>query len=92
MAVTKMIHIRVDEEMGDKAAKTLEAMGLSMSEAVRLFLHRVVAEQALPFDIKVPNETTRAAMAEADEIVRAKKTQFSSYEQLIENIEENSKQ
>ena len=43
----------------------LEAMGLSMSEAVRIFLRRVAADQAFPLELKVPNAETRAAMAEA---------------------------
>jgi DNA-damage-inducible protein J len=41
-------------------------MGLSVSDAIRLLLVRVAAEKALPFDIKVPNAETRAAMAEIE--------------------------
>ena len=41
-------------------------MGLSVSDAIRLLLVRVAAEQALPFEIKVPNAETRAAMAELE--------------------------
>jgi DNA-damage-inducible protein J len=41
-------------------------MGLSVSDAIRLLLVRVAAEQALPFDVKVPNAETRAAMAELE--------------------------
>jgi DNA-damage-inducible protein J len=66
-----MIHVRVDDKVKTQATETLEAMGLSVSEAVRLFLHRVVTDQALPFEVKVPNAKTRAAMTEADEIVRS---------------------
>jgi DNA-damage-inducible protein J len=66
-----MIHVRVDDKVKTQATEILEAMGLSVSEAVRLFLHRVVTDQALPFEVKVPNAKTRAAMTEADEIVRS---------------------
>jgi DNA-damage-inducible protein J len=41
-------------------------MGLSVSDAIRLLLVRVAAEKALPFEIKVPNAETRAAMAELE--------------------------
>jgi DNA-damage-inducible protein J len=59
---TTMVHIRVDEKVKQKAAKTLAAMGISVSDAVRMLLVRVAAEQALPFDVKVPNATTVRAM------------------------------
>jgi DNA-damage-inducible protein J len=60
-----MLHVRVDEDTKERASAALEAMGLSVSEAVRVFLHRVAAEQAIPFALKVPNTVTRAAMEEA---------------------------
>ncbi|MBV8495813.1 MAG: type II toxin-antitoxin system RelB/DinJ family antitoxin [Gammaproteobacteria bacterium] len=62
---TTMLHVRVDEETKDRASAALDAMGLSVSEAVRVFLHRVAAEQAIPFPLEVPNVVTRAAMEEA---------------------------
>lgn len=65
MTATTMIHIRIDEQLKDQASEALESMGLSVSDAVRVFLKRVVADQAMPFEVKVPNATTRAAMEEA---------------------------
>ena len=65
MATTTMIHVRVDERVKAKATKALAAMGLSVSDAVRVLLTRVAAEKALPFNVQVPNETTAAAMEEA---------------------------
>jgi DNA-damage-inducible protein J len=49
-------------------------MGLSISDAVRLLLVRVAAERALPFEVKVPNRATRAAMeaGERGEVFRAR--------------------
>ncbi len=37
-------------------------MGLSMSEAIRMFLKRTSAEHALPFEVRVPNAETKAAL------------------------------
>ena len=59
---TTMVHVRVDEKTKQRATKTLAAMGMSVSDAVRMLLVRVVAEKALPFDVKVPNATTVKAM------------------------------
>ena len=66
MAATTMVHIRVDERVKEEAVKALSAMGLSVSDAVRMLLVRVVTEQALPFEVKVPNATTTKAMRQAD--------------------------
>jgi DNA-damage-inducible protein J len=54
LMASTMVHIRIDEKTKQKAAKTLAAMGLSVSDAVRMLLLRVAAEKALPFDVKVP--------------------------------------
>ncbi len=62
---TTMVHVRVDERVKARAARALAAMGLSVSDAVRVMLTRVAAEKALPFEVRAPNTTTVAAMEEA---------------------------
>lgn len=61
-----MVHIRIDQKTKQRAAKTLAAMGMSVSDAVRMMLLRVAAEKALPFEVKVPNATAVKAMRPAD--------------------------
>ena len=90
MATTTMVHVRVDEQVKAQATKTLAAMGLSVSDAVRVFLMRVVAEKQLPFALKVPNVETRAAMTEADEIVRTRHARFATATELFDDLEKNS--
>ena len=70
---TGMVHIRVDQKVKAKAAKTLAAMGLTVSDAVRLLLTRIAAEKALPFEVRVPNRETAAAIraGERGEVSRA---------------------
>ncbi len=82
MAASTMLHVRVDEKIKAEAAETLEAMGLTVSDAVRVFLTRVVAEKRIPFEIKVPNAETRAAMNEAETIMAARKARFTVHEEL----------
>jgi len=65
MATTEMVHVRIDKRVKQRAAKTLASMGLSVSDAVRVLLTRVAAEKALPFEVRLPNATTIAAMREA---------------------------
>jgi DNA-damage-inducible protein J len=64
-AQTSTLHIRVEDDNKEQATEALTAMGLSVSDAVRLFLRRVVIEQAFPLELKVPNAQTRAAMEES---------------------------
>jgi len=92
MPTSSMIHVRVDEEVKAQATEALAAMGLSMSDAVRVFLTRVVAEQRLPFPLEVPNAATQAAMAEADEIARTRRGRFASADELFDDLEENGGQ
>jgi DNA-damage-inducible protein J len=67
MAVTadRVIQTRINGQVKDEAAAVLAAIGLTVSDAVRLMLTKVAREKALPFDPLVPNETTIAAMRAA---------------------------
>lgn len=89
MTASTMVHVRVDPHLKAQAAETLAAMGLSVSDAVRVFLTRVVAEQQLPFTLKVPNAETRAAMAEADVIACTRQARFVTAEALFDDLEKN---
>lgn len=86
-----MLHIRVDDATKAQATQALAAMGLTVSEAVRLFLHRVVKDQAFPLELKVPNATTREAMIEADEMVRNRQMRFTSADELLAELEKDSR-
>ncbi len=72
----KMVHVRVDKKLKAQAAETLSSMGLTVSDAVRVFLTRIVADKELPFALKSPNETSRAAIAEADQIVQTRRARL----------------
>ena len=80
---TSMLHVRIDEEVKRQATEALAAMGLSTSDAVRLLFHRIVADQAFPLELKVPNAETRAAMAESRAMMKARKARFDSPEELF---------
>jgi DNA-damage-inducible protein J len=67
MASDTVVRARIDGQVKERAAKVLAEMGLSVSDAIRLLLVRVATEKALPFDLKVPNTDTAAAMAELEQ-------------------------
>ena len=87
MAQSSMLHIRVDDETKTQATEALAAMGLSMSDAVRIFLKRVVNDQAVPLELKVPNAETRAAMEEARAMMKARQARFESADTLLDELE-----
>lgn len=60
------VRARIDSDTKARAADALEAMGLSVSDAIRLLMLRVADERRLPFDVKVPTATTRKATAELE--------------------------
>jgi len=62
---TTMVHVRVDQRTKQRAAKTLAAMGISVSDVVRMLLRRVAAEKSLPFEVKVPSAKTVKALRAA---------------------------
>ena len=88
MATTTMVHVRVDESLKNQATETLASMGLTVSDAVRVFLTRVVTDQKLPFALHAPNASTRAAMREARAISKAR---FGSADALIHDLEKGPK-
>jgi DNA-damage-inducible protein J len=88
MATTTMVHVRVDDKIKAQATKALTAMGLSVSDAVRVFLTRVAADKQLPFELKVPNAETRAAMAEARSMTKAR---FNRGDELVHELEKAAK-
>ena len=87
---TSMLHIRVDDDIKDQATQALTAMGLSVSDAVRLFLRRVVIDQAFPLELKVPNTETRAAMEESRAMMATRRARFTSADELFADLEKNS--
>jgi DNA-damage-inducible protein J len=80
---SSMVHIRVNEKVKAKAARTLASMGLTVSDAVRLLLVRIAAEKALPFDLRVPNRDTVAAI-EAGE--RGQVSRASSVDEMMADL------
>ena len=74
MAANQLVQARIDGAIKAQAAAVLAAMGLTVSDAVRLMLTKVAKEHALPFDPLIPNATTIAAIKEAraGKLARAK--------------------
>lgn len=92
MTTTAMVHVRVNEQLKVQATEVLSAMGLSVSDAVRVFLTRVVADQGLPFALQVPNAETREAMVESRAMMAAHQARFETADTLFGALEKNGGQ
>lgn len=66
IAADTYVRARIDTGTKERAAEALEAMGLSISDAIRLLMLRVADERRLPFEVKAPNAVTRKAIAELE--------------------------
>jgi DNA-damage-inducible protein J len=80
------VRARIDTHTKERAADALEAMGLSISDAIRLLMLRVADERRLPFEVKVPNARTQKAMTE---IETGKGKRFNSIDSLMEDLNED---
>jgi len=87
MAHSSMLHVRIDDDLKAQGNAVLESIGLSAAEAVRLFYKRVVAEQAIPLELKVPNAETRAAMEESRRLMSVRRARFANADALFASLE-----
>ncbi len=77
------VRARIDLETKERATEALAAMGLSISDAIRLLMLRIADEHCLPFEVKVPSATTRKAIKQLED---GKGKSFSSLEALMADL------
>lgn len=83
MQANSVVRARIDADTKERATIALEAMGLSVSDAIRLLMLRIADEQRLPFAVKVPNAATRAAITELE---TGKAKRFASVDDLMADL------
>ena len=71
--MTAEVRARISPQLKTQATAVLADCGLNISDAVRLFLRQVVTQRGLPFSVKVPNATTRAALEEGRQLLKSAK-------------------
>jgi DNA-damage-inducible protein J len=77
------VRARIDTDTKKRAASALEAMGLSVSDVIRVLMVRIAHEHRLPFEVKVPNATTKKAIAE---LKAGKGKRFTSADDLMADL------
>ncbi|HEX3913690.1 MAG TPA: type II toxin-antitoxin system RelB/DinJ family antitoxin [Steroidobacteraceae bacterium] len=82
------VRSRIEPDIKDRATTVLAECGLTISDAIRLFLRHVVAREDLPFEIRTPNATTAEAMREARAMGKAR---FAEPQELFDDLEKTSR-
>lgn len=87
--LTVDVRCRIDPKTKAQASEVIESMGLSVSDAIRLFLRRVAVEGAIPFELRVPNAKTISAIEELESPVQRatlqKNTSLDDIHKLLNN-------
>lgn len=81
------VRARVEPELKAKAEAALDALGLNPTTAITLFYRQVVLYNGLPFEVRIPNATTRRAMRDAmggSHLIRG-----DSMDALLAKLDEN---
>ena len=78
------VRLRLEPELKAVANKVLQDAGLSLSDAIRIFLRQVVASRGLPFEVRQPGKATLRAMEEARAMT---KPRFGSAKELFGELD-----
>jgi DNA-damage-inducible protein J len=81
---TRMIHARIEPQLQKSAERIFTEIGISTTQAIRLFLKQVQLHKGLPFPVSIPNEETIAAMNETNDVKALKR--YSSFNELRDRV------
>jgi DNA-damage-inducible protein J len=81
---TRMVHARIDPQLKKSAERIFTRIGISTTEAIRLFLKQVELHKGLPFAVSIPNDETVAAMREANDPAALRR--YRSFRELRERV------
>lgn len=83
MRTDTVVRARIDPDIKARATEVLEALGLSVSDAIRLLLIHIAEEKRLPFTDRVPNAVTTKAI---NELESGKGKRFDSPDDLFQDL------
>ena len=90
MAKTAVINIRMESETKKDAEELFEACGLTLTDAINIFIKKSLNYGGIPFKIKAPryNKETLAAIREVQEMKKNPHLykSYSSFDEIMEEI------
>ena len=66
MPHTTVVHARIDQATKTATEKVLDSLGMTPTEAIRLFYRQIAIRKAFPLELRVPNKLTASVLAESD--------------------------
>lgn len=84
MSKTAVISARIDPDLKQNAETIFKELGLTTAQAITLFYRQVNLQHGLPFEIKLPNETTERALADAKS--RYNLTKYETTDELFDDL------
>ncbi len=87
MPKTGFVRVRIDEDLKTNVDDLFHRLGITMTEAVTLFLKQCELNQGLPFEVKIPNEQTKKAIEDAQKGIGLHK--FDNLEDMFTELDKN---
>ena len=89
--VRERIDEGIDEGLKDEAAAVLAKMGLTVLDVVRMTLTRIAQDKALPFELKIPNAETQAAIVEARAMMQVRRARFTTAQDAFDALNQEAR-
>lgn len=83
MANNTTIQVRVDSSIKEQTESILDKLGMTISEAIRLYLKQIIMRKEIPFELKIPNTATLHAI---EELESGKGETFDNVDALFEDL------
>jgi DNA-damage-inducible protein J len=85
MQKTTTVRARVESKLKDDAEAVLQKLGLTTSQAIIIYLKQITLYKGIPFEVRIPNETTLKALKDAKQ--KKNLETFKNTDELFENLE-----
>ena len=82
---TAVVHARLEPQMKQKAEGVLNRLGISPTEAIRIFYRQISLRNGLPFAVEIPNARTAATLEKSRKGEGV--TEFDSLDDMFESWE-----
>jgi len=88
MAKTETLHIRIEPEIKKKAEETLQSLGMTTTEAIKIYLHQIILNEGLPFEVKLPKPNLKTIQAMEEALVLNEKVKsYNDIHSLMEDLD-----
>lgn len=84
MPKTEQVNIRIEPQVKKAAETVFRKLGLTPSQAVKMFYRQAALQQGLPFTVNIPNRETLEAMRELEEGKDTRR--FDRFEDYMEEL------